>query len=146
MSEIGILCGWRRISKRETKKKKVLHTKNEVISNLHICRTDRMSRELTQTTKNSGWTAREKPSAVLMIIHNHSFARKWQLPKLCCYVLWAFLKLLGGQKTSCILSEPPLPQEFGQALWVTHCLSRVSSEANTRHFPLQLEQLYYLFR
>lgn len=54
MSESGILCGWR-ISKRETKTDcSATHTKNEVISNLHICRTDRMSKAALRQLKTVG--------------------------------------------------------------------------------------------
>lgn len=54
MSDSGILCGWR-ISKRETKKVcSPTHAKNEVISNLHICRTDRMSKTALRQLKTVG--------------------------------------------------------------------------------------------
>lgn len=48
------------------------HSKNEVISDLHICRTDRMSKKALRQLKTEQ-TAREKPSFILVITHNHSF-------------------------------------------------------------------------
>lgn len=134
MSESGILCRWRGISKKDCNP---THTKDEVISNLHICRTDRMSKRALRQLKTVGGLPRKNQ---LSFSDNPlaRFTRKWQLSPNCVltecalhvscemlggledlmYPLWASVLWPGSVNYKLCLSEFPWKLPI---LGISHC-------------------------
>lgn len=135
MSESGILCRWRGISKKDCNP---THTKDEVISNFHICRTDRMSKRVLGQLKPVGGLLGKNQVSFSDNPQPQVYKEVTDIPKLCSntesalhvscemlggledvmYPLWASVLWPGSVSYKLCLSEFPWKLPI---LGISHC-------------------------